>query len=298
MTPAQEEARPDILCIGAMLWDVIGRAPRRMAAGADVPGRIRHIPGGVALNVAIALARWGLKPAVLSAVGRDPEGEALVREAGRLGVLTGWLARDTGLPTDCYMGIEDSEGLIAAIADAHSLEEAGAAILHPLDQALADWRGPAVLDGNLTERLLAQVATDPRLAHADLRVVPASPGKAERLEPLIAARRGCFYLNRFEAQILAGHACPDAASAAQAVVRRGAARVLVTDGPNPAADAITNGPTLTLAPPSVTVARVTGAGDCFLAAHLAAELKNTPREAALHQAVQASAAHVSGKDVP
>lgn len=82
------------------------------------------------------------------------------------------------------------------------------------------------------------------------------------------------------------------------MVRRGAARVLVTDGPNPAADAITNGPTLTLPPPSVTVARVTGAGDCFLAAHLAAELKNHPREAALHQAVQASAAHVSGKDVP
>ena len=49
--------KPDILCIGAMLWDVIGRAPRRMAPGADVPGRIRHIPGGVALNVALALAR-------------------------------------------------------------------------------------------------------------------------------------------------------------------------------------------------------------------------------------------------
>ena len=86
-------SRPDILCIGAMLWDVIGRAPRRMAPGADVPGRIRHLPGGVALNVAVALARWGLAPAVLSAVGRDPEGCALVAEAQRLGVLTGWLSR-------------------------------------------------------------------------------------------------------------------------------------------------------------------------------------------------------------
>ena len=52
------------------------------------------------------------------------------------------------------------------------------------------------------------------------------------------------------------------------------------------------------APPAVTVARVTGAGDCFLAAHLAAELAGQPREAALRQAVQAAAAHVSGKDVP
>ncbi|PHQ71899.1 MAG: kinase, partial [Paracoccus sp.] len=92
--------------------------------------------------------------------------------------------------------------------------------------------------------------------------------------------------------------CPDAATAAEAVVARGAARVLVTDGPHPAAEAIANGPTLTLAPPPVAVARVTGAGDCFLAAHLAAGLSNQPREAALRQAVDASAAHVSGKDVP
>ncbi|WP_022707394.1 MULTISPECIES: PfkB family carbohydrate kinase [Paracoccus] len=289
---------PEVLCIGAMLWDVIGRAPRRMAPGADVPGRIRHIPGGVALNVAVALARWGVSPAVLSAVGRDPEGEALIAEAERLGVLTGHLFRDGGLPTDCYMGIEDSEGLIAAIADAHSLEEAGDAILSPLDDALAAWSRPVVLDGNLTEDLLAVIARDPRLSHADLRVVPASPGKAERLEPLIAARRGCFYLNRLEAEILAGRACADAASAAEAVVARGAARVLVTDGPHAAADAMANGPTLTHRPPPVTVARVTGAGDCFLAAHLAAELKNQPRDAALRQAVEASAAHVSGKDVP
>ncbi|MFN3626119.1 MAG: PD-(D/E)XK nuclease family protein, partial [Hyphomicrobium sp.] len=43
-----------------------------------VPGRIRHLPGGVALNVAVALARWGLVPSVLSAVGRDAEGEPIV----------------------------------------------------------------------------------------------------------------------------------------------------------------------------------------------------------------------------
>jgi pseudouridine kinase len=291
-------ARPDIICIGAMLWDVIGRAPRRMAPGADVPGRIRHIPGGVALNVAVALARWGLAPAVLSAVGRDPEGEALIAEAQRLGVLTDWLTRDTGLPTDCYMGIEDTQGLIAAIADAHSLEEAGDSILTPFSADLAELHAPIVLDGNLTEALLARIARDPRLATADLRVVPASPGKAERLEPLIAARRGCFYLNRLEAEILAGRSCPDAASAAEAVVARGAARVLVTDGPHPAAEAMVNSPTLSFAPPPVTIARVTGAGDCFLAAHLAAELKSLPRDAALRQAVEASAAHVSGKDVP
>ncbi|MDP5349878.1 MAG: kinase, partial [Paracoccaceae bacterium] len=28
----------DILCIGSVLWDVIGRAPSHMRQGADVPG--------------------------------------------------------------------------------------------------------------------------------------------------------------------------------------------------------------------------------------------------------------------
>lgn len=290
--------QPDILCIGAMLWDVIGRAPRPMKAGHDVPGRIAHIPGGVALNVAIALARRGLRPSILSAVGLEPEGNALVAEAARLGVMTDHLTRDADLPTDCYMAVEDNAGLVAAIADAHSLEAAGDRILAPLDNALSGWRGPVVLDGNLTERLLAQIAGDVRLAHADLRIVPASPGKAERLNPLITAGRGCFYLNRLEGQIIADQPCADAVTAAEAVVARGARRVIVTDGGERVADAMAGQPTLTTTPPAVRIARITGAGDCFLAAHLVAEQGGADREQALQAATQAAAAHVAGRDLP
>lgn len=290
--------RPEVLCIGAMLWDVIGRAPRPMRAGHDVPGRIAHIPGGVALNVAIALARRGMRPAVLSAVGIEAEGEALVAQSLRLGVVVEHLLRDPDLPTDCYMAIEDNAGLVAAIADAHSLEAAGDRILSPLDGPLSDWLGPVVLDGNLTERLLARISGDTRLAKADLRVVPASPGKAERLAPLIAAGRGCFYLNRLEGEILAGHPCADAVTAAEAVVARGARRVIVTDGGERVADAMAGQPTLTTTPPAVRIARITGAGDCFLAAHLVAEQSGVAREDALQAATQAAAAHVAGKDLP
>ncbi len=65
---------PDILCIGSVLWDIIGRAPVHMRAGADVPGRITRVPGGVAMNIAMTLTRFGLRPAVLTAIGRDPQG--------------------------------------------------------------------------------------------------------------------------------------------------------------------------------------------------------------------------------
>ncbi|MFV0410018.1 MAG: PfkB family carbohydrate kinase [Paracoccus sp. (in: a-proteobacteria)] len=294
--------QPDLLCIGAMLWDVIGRSPRVMAPGADMPGRIAHIPGGVALNVALAIARWGMVPAILSAVGRDAEGEALIGAVREGGVVTDYLCRDGG-PTDVYMVIEDARGLIAAIADAHSLEEAGDLVLAPTrDGRLASadnpWTGVAVIDGNLTTEQLSRIAHEPGLAQADLRIVPASPGKAERLAPLIGTKHGCFYLNRYEAEVLAGRALPDAPTAAQAMLDRGMNRVLVTDGSLTVADGLAGHGVLSTVPPKVTIARVTGAGDSFLAAHLAAERAGAAREEALHRATHAAAAHVSGKDMP
>ena len=69
---------PDILCIGSVLWDVIGRSASVMRQGSDVPGRITRLPGGVALNIAMTLARFGLTPALLTAIGRDTEGDELI----------------------------------------------------------------------------------------------------------------------------------------------------------------------------------------------------------------------------
>lgn len=290
---------PDILCVGAVLWDVIGRSTAPMSPGADVPGRIRHLPGGVALNVAAALAARGQSVAVLGAVGCDAEGDSLLAAVRAMGVATDWMLRQPEWPTDVYMAIEDSHGLIAAVADAHSLEAAGDRVLAPLrdgtfGSADTPWRGTVVIDGNLTVPQLAAIAADPALRLADLRVVPASPGKAERLAPLLGLDHATLYLNRAEAETLAGHPCVDAAEAANSVIARGAARVLVTDGPRPAACAMRGAEVLTQSPPPVTIARVTGAGDCFLAAHLVAERSSADRADALNAAIAAAAAHVSG----
>ena len=74
MTPAPEPPTPDILCIGSVLWDIIGRTPSHMRLGADVPGRITRIPGGVAMNIALTLTRFGLRPVLLTALGNDDNG--------------------------------------------------------------------------------------------------------------------------------------------------------------------------------------------------------------------------------
>ncbi len=292
------QVAPDILCIGSVLWDVIGRATRHMALGNDVPGRITRVPGGVAMNIAMTLRRFDLAPALLTAIGRDGEGDELVAACAALGLDTSHVYRSDDLPTDIYMAIEGANGLIAAIADAHSLETAGDRILQPLTEGplgtpLEPFAGLIALDGNLTQTLLASIARDPAFAAADLRIAPASPGKAERLLPLLAMPRATIYLNLEEAGLLCAATFADSASAATALRSRGAARVLVTDGGRPAAQATAEG-LLTATPPEVMVNRVTGAGDTFMAAHIAAELAGAAPAAALDRALQAAASYISG----
>ncbi|RDC71465.1 kinase [Rhodovulum sp. 12E13] len=290
--------RGDILCIGSVLWDVIGRAPRRMGIGHDVPGRIERLPGGVAMNIAAACRREGLRPILLTVLGRDAEGRALADACAAMGLVTDHVTWADDLRTDRYMAIEAENGLVAAVADAHSLEEAGARILAPLrDGAIASeaqpWRGLVALDGNLTEPLLAEIAASPLFAAADLRVAPASPGKAARLAPLLPHARATVYVNRVEAALICGEAFDSAEAAARALVARGARRVLVTDGGAAMAEARADGTLVSLAPPAVSVCRVTGAGDCFMASHIAAEVAGLDGAAALEEALAATALYVS-----
>lgn len=293
---------PDILCIGSVLWDVIGRAPVPMRAGNDVPGRIARVPGGVALNIAMTLRRFGLAPALLSAVGRDAEGEELVRACEARGLDCDAIYRSDDLPTDRYMAIEGANGLIAAVADAHSLEAAGDKILRPLSDgrfgaADAPYGGLVALDGNLTVALLEEIARSKLFAAADLRVAPASPGKAERLVPLLRHPRATLYVNLEEAGLLTKTVPEDSEAGARALIGMGAARVLVTDGGRSACEA-TAQRAIARRPAAVMVTRVTGAGDTFMAAHIAAELRGEGPAAALETALRSAAQYVAGGDVP
>ncbi len=289
----------NILCIGSVLWDVIGRSASAMRQGSDVPGRITRLPGGVAMNIAMTLVRFGMTPTLLTAIGRDPEGDELVHACSRLGMVTDHIYRSQDLPTDRYMAVEGANGLIAAIADAHSLEAAGAKILRPLMHGPLGYEntpfeGPIALDGNLTLDLLEEIAQSPAFSRADLRVAPASPGKAERLLPFLKHARATLYVNLEEAGILCQREFTDSESAAKGLLDRGALRALVTDGGN-SATVGSSDDILTQTPPAVLVTRVTGAGDTFMAAHIASESGGASSDEAMARALHAAATYVSGE---
>ena len=289
----------EIVCIGSVLWDIIGRSSRNMRAGSDVPGRIERIPGGVALNVAMTLRRFGLSPTLLSVVGDDAEGRELVTAVSAMGVKTDLLYRSADLPTDSYMAVEGANGLIAAIADAHSLEAAHDKILTPMSDgrlgSLDDpFEGTIALDGNLTTTLLSEIATSSLFAASDLRLAPASPGKAERLLPFLGRTNTTFYVNKEEAGLLCKSDFASATDAAKGLRDLGVGRALVTDGARETAE-VAGEFLQAAAPPQVLSVRVTGAGDTFMAAHIAAELRGETAPSALTTALNAAAAYVAGE---
>jgi len=270
-----------------------------MRHGSDVPGRITRLPGGVAMNIAMTLVRFAMTPVLLTTIGRDAEGDELMQACVRLGMDTSHIYRSDDLATDRYMAVEGANGLIAAIADAHSLEAAGDKILRPLTggalgSSEVPFQGYVALDGNLTLSLLTDIAESPAFAAADLRVAPASPGKAERLMPFLTHARATLYVNLEEAGLLCQTEFTSSDAAAAGLLARGARRVLVTDGGKSATEASAAG-SITQTPPAVLVTRVTGAGDTFMAAHIAAEAAGAGRDAALARALHAAATYVSGE---
>jgi sugar/nucleoside kinase (ribokinase family) len=247
----------------------------------------------------MTLARFGMTPGLLTSVGRDAEGDELIAACATRGMITDLIYRSEDLPTDRYMAVEGANGLIAAIADAHSLEAAGAKILAPLKDGRlgsdgAPYAGQVALDGNLTLDLLAEIAASPLFRSAELMIAPASPGKAERLMPFVNAGRGTLYVNLEEAGLLCQQAFETAQDAAKGLLAKGAARVLVTNGGEDAAEGRPEG-ILSQSPPQVLVTRVTGAGDTFMAAHIASKARGLGPEEALDAALKAAATYVSGE---
>ncbi|MEM8657958.1 MAG: PfkB family carbohydrate kinase, partial [Pseudomonadota bacterium] len=253
------------LVAGSALWDIVARTERVMRPKHDVPGRISRQLGGVALNVALELVRQNTPVELLSAVGTDAEGVALITAAEAAGIGCGYVAR-TKDATDTYLAIEDGSGdVFAAVADCARLEKASAAVLAPLRDGrlgseAAPWGGTVVVDGNLPAADLDALAQDPCFKACRLALVPASPGKAKRLAGAMRHPNSVVYLNRTEAEILSGLTLPSAAEAAEALIAEGATEVVVTDGHKPAAAADAHS-MRTATPPDVVARTSTGAGD-------------------------------------
>ena len=82
----------NVLCIGDVMLDVIARinvSPQKINFGSDTASRISTSSGGAAGNVAAWLTRTDARSTIVSHVGDDPAGAAIVAEFDSLGVSHG-----------------------------------------------------------------------------------------------------------------------------------------------------------------------------------------------------------------
>ena len=249
-----------VVCIGAAHVDRIARCHGEFARGASNPVTIDEAPGGVAHNVAANLALLGRRVALVSALGRDAEGDTLVEGLANRGIEVGAVVRCAEHPTASYTAILDRGGeLVAGLSEGAIYDALDPTLVADLGNRFADW--PTwVVDANLPAESLAALAAARRVF-----ACAVSPAKAGRLRPCLG-RLEALFANRSEAAVLSGRMVEseDALAACHALREGGPGAAYVTLGSRGVAAAAAEASAVWPALPSA-VRDVNGAGDAFAA---------------------------------
>jgi pseudouridine kinase len=255
-----------VVCLGGANVDRKLRVAAPVRPGSSNPATARETFGGVARNVAENLARCGVPVQLLTAVGQDAAGRALLDDAAGAGMDVHAVRAIDGALTGSYTAVLDSDGSLY-VALAH---------MDLCEQLTPDWlaqhadvcRGSAlvVADLNLPVATLAALVTAAAGEGAPpLVLVAVSEAKMDRLPQRLHGVR-LLVLNRGE---LAAWAGTDVLADGVARLRAAGVRdVVVTLGEAGLCHTTVEG-TLVLLPgpvvPAEAVVDVTGAGDALAA---------------------------------
>ncbi len=286
----ETRVRPfQIVCVGGAVLDRKYRGLGPLLMGTSNPAAGERSYGGVARNVAENLARLGVRVSLLSLLGDDAAGRAVLDHTAGVGVDVSACQVLPGERTAEYVAVLQPNGeLLLALAD----------------MAIFDALTPGQLEGRLNSDFVFADCNLPaetlealirRGAPFRLALDAVSVPKAAKLPPDL---RGVdlLFLNRDQGAALTGEREP--AEVARALQERGAASVVLTLGPGGVV--VAAGETLSHLPaPKVEVVDVTGAGDALIAGTLYGLLRGgaLPEAARLGQRA-ARLALESGASVP
>ena len=254
--------RRPVVCVGAANLDRKLRSLDAIALRTSNPASQSESFGG-----AENLARLGTTVALLTAIGTDSSGAALLDHADSLGIDVRGALRLDGCCSGTYTAVLDRDGeMVVALADMALYDRMEPAYI---DARQAQLAGAAlvVADLNLPRDTVAALAQQARRNATPLVLVAVSEPKMARLPDDLSGVR-LLILNAGELAARVQRPLPDDDALAEAIrdvraqgaqdliVTRGARGVLVTAGAD-----IVDLPAL-----PVDVVDVTGAGDAFSAA--------------------------------
>ncbi|MFC4931704.1 carbohydrate kinase [Massilia sp. GCM10023247] len=260
------DQRP-ILCVGAANIDRKLRASGPLLMGTSNPASGTESFGGVARNIAENLARMGAAVALITAVGDDSSGRALLAHAESAGIDTRGCLRLDGAGSGTYTAVLDADGqMMVALADMALYDRITPAFLDTRQQQRAG-ASLIVADLNLSLEAIATLQRDAAQEGIAVVLVAVSEPKMNHLPHSLEGVR-LLILNAGELGARVGRTLDndaDLAAACREVQAQGALDVIVTLGARGVLFTCPGG-VEHLAAPDAEVVDVTGAGDSFAAA--------------------------------
>ena len=267
---------PYVVVVGGANIDIKVAIQGATIPATSNPGTATVSIGGVGRNIAHNLARLGTPVRLISAVGRDPEGDRLLTETAAAGVDVNAVRRGGG-KTGVYSAVLDRRGEL--VIGVSAMDITAEITQRTLGRNRATIAGACFLvaDCNLDRsslQWLHQCAKDNDIAFL---VEPVSAVKVEKLNAIL--RRGAAIHavtpNAQQLEVLSGHDLRSMAAmqrAARSLHGRGVQNVLVGLGPEGALLSTAQGGAVKqhLIPAAQVKPRdVTGGGDAHVAGYVA-----------------------------
>jgi len=194
------------------------------------PGAIHFSCGGEARNIAENLARLGLRTKLLSAVGKDNFGTAILEQTAAAGVDVDDVILSDKYPSAAYLAVlDDSGNLVVSVDDMQILE-----LIRPQHIARnRRWfKGASmiVMDTNLSPRAMESALKIAERYQVPVSINAVSVSLASRIKPYLP-RLAIVAANVPEAEALVGSRLGDhteALAAAQHLVSEGVETAIIT----------------------------------------------------------------------
>ena len=274
----------NVLCIGDVMLDVIARinvSPQKINFGSDTASRISTSSGGAAGNVAAWLTRTDARSTIVSHVGDDPAGAAIIAEFDALGVSHGDLVIP-GETSGVVVVLVDSSGERTMFPDKGANSRLTAQDLPDLNSFQAVYiSGYALLNPLARDGVLAmieKIKADGLPIYFDPASVGAMKDIADKELHNWFSMMDVLFLNEEESIYLTGSVDIERALnylldfSQVVVIKRGSAGAIAK---------ARGFDSISLPAFAATVVDTTGAGDSFAAGFIASYSKNHDLTAAL-----------------
>ena len=252
-----------ITVIGSINMDIVMKVPRLPQKGETLlASEYLRVPGGKGANQAVAVARLGVTVSMVGALGKDAEGDCLLKQLKQEGIDTAGVLRTDTASGNALITVDEKGDNTILVYPGANLQVTPAWVMQQKELIVqADW---IMLQ---LEIPMESVVTAAHLARNNGTQVLLNPAPATQLSDELISLLDVLTPNETEIVLLSGES--DIATGASRMLDKGIDAVVVTLG-SKGSMAIREKQTYHAPPCHINAVDTTAAGDAYNAALLTA----------------------------